>query len=350
MSSYRKAFNLPEKIIKTLQHLYAKNTGIPNCIEFNVPTTITTKIDGTNFLVKITLKKDEPEIELWGHSAKKYCFKGSLQKLQAGQVKGPNTIPYTYQYVYLYPIISEVVPKFVALMTDMNLEESHFYCEMTLPKKSPLDIKYPSDMLNKLYLFNHVYAIGSEYKLDEVNNETIKVYEKYDIRTVPLFKSFSNFTIEDFDALMDHLKDKNIEGFMLSQQNCLIKLKTHYYEASVPDMNLVMIDQNDQYQVMLKVCLEKYIKAIESVKTGEEGGNLEIIDIEIKKEYGHDDHSVFCKEYFAKLECDRLQFLKESDLTKRILESIEKEKGSDFVTVNYNSILKKINDFMFLQN
>lgn len=332
MLSYRKSVNLPEKITKTLTHLFNGYSGTPNCLEFNVPTTITTKMDGTQLLLRVDLNHQDPEIEIWGHSSKKYCFKGSLQKLEMGQQKGSKMIPYTYQYVVLYPIVSEVMPKFIAMMREMNLVESDFYCEMILPGKSPLNINYSEDMLNKLYLFNHVYMRNNEYQLDEVNEITKERYEKYNILTVPLFRSYENFSVRDFNDLIDLLDDKNMEGFMLSQKNCLIKLKTHYYEANIPDMKLIKINENDQYQVNLKMCLENYINRINRIKIFN-GDDIDIIDIEIKKEYGHDN----CSDY--------VNISKDSDLVKRIMISIEKEKGVDFVKKNYDLIFDKINNY-----
>jgi hypothetical protein len=230
-------------------------------------------------------------------------------------------------------------------MKEMSLVESDFYCEMTLPGKSPLNIEYPSYMLNKLYLFNHIYYKNDECHLDEVNETTIQTYQKHNILTVSLVRTCESFSLDDFDDLMNCLMDKTIEGFMLSQQNCLIKLKTHYYEASILDLGSIKINENDQYQLNLKCCFEKYIKAINRAKKNDSGYNHNnIIDCEIEKEYGHDDHSEFVIEYFLKSMETRSQFLKESDLAQRIFKSIEKDLA--FVTTHHDTILKKLNDFL----
>lgn len=168
MQRYRKATNLPEIITKTLRHLTSGNTGDPKCLKFGVPTVITTKFDGTQLVIRLT-KNPTLEIEIHGHSSKKPIFKGSLEDFSKGQQKGPKIIPYAYQKVPLYPIVSLEIPKFLSLMNELGVGNSDFYCELILPEKSPLNINYREDLRNKLYLFTHTYQIKGEYYRDEIN-------------------------------------------------------------------------------------------------------------------------------------------------------------------------------------
>jgi len=351
MSNYRKATNLPKIIQQTIRHLVSGNSGMPNCIRFGEKAVVTTKLDGTQVNIRIkfqSLSDEEPLIEISGHSSKKPVFSGTLADLEAGTIKGTHQVAITYQKVPLYPIIGPEIPKFIALMREMKLDESNFYCEMILPGRSPLNLNYRDDLRSKIYLFNHLFPVHGEWYRNEVNSRTLRMYHKHEIRTVPLCQEFDKFTTKDFDYLMNCLHNPVIEGFVFSQEECLIKLKTHHYDAGIPTEEL-KIDSDDQYQQDLKYCYDAFLKAIVSADDyNETNQTLKTIKSELWKEWLHSDHSDFSSKFAELPKAEKAEALKNSDFMKKVLKSLENEsgQGTSFTSRNQSVIVSQGLRFM----
>ena len=155
---------------------------------------------------------------------------------------------------------------------------------------------------------------------------------------------------------MVSLNNLLVEGFVLNQSECSIKLKTHYFEGNIPEQE-PEIDTKDEYQKQLLSCYQSFVKAVKTSRErevnrknskGSKDSIISMISSEIEKEWGHDDYRDFATQYFRTSETDKEKFLEKSDLAKMIFKSLEKEsgKGTSFTNRYSKEIYDGIKDLI----
>lgn len=340
-------------ICKEITSRPEEHTGHPSGAPLvGAPTCATKKMDGTQ--VQIGIFADTDAFCMLSHNGNDLIQDKDIKRLKkngAFLYKLEDLEPYI-PHEHTKPIDREfqggsltknfipVIPQLQELVKDLGLQEAWFYFELTfaIGKRTPKGIKYDDDDMNRCYLFCMTYNLYDELNVPKyivkltVNSETKPVFDKYKIPTVNIVFEVDSFQITDFDTIMSIVnKNKKLEGVVMAQHCCYLKLVTHFFTEKVEKYP---IRDNDSVFQVLQDIYHKYMEMREKPQKQKKTGiNWKFVDEEFDKELSHDGwaddfrrfYSIPGKETQKVYDCVQgLAF------TKKVLESLAKEQPDQF--------------------
>ena len=337
---------------------YRKSSGLlsafkDNCdtmlFKFGDPWFLTEKIDGSQLWIEMELNDEGFTFQLRTHGGNE-CFKDSDEKMT---IEDLTKHTYYYQKANLTRLLPPVLTAFSKLMKDMGLVHSHFYCEVTLPGKTPCRLDYPDEMKSRVWFFNHVYNDGTENVKINLTTENIERYKAYGIPTVPMLMSGQAFKIADFAKILNWCDiHPDREGAMFYQVGGpLLKIKTHHGQSIPPDVR-----PDFRYEMVGKLydtyleCLSEsqIIKAKRdryAQRQKRQSDRLKDflsdaqIETEIGKEFTHESQKELLESYSkAKDYIGKSMIIGQSDWRKAVVESLKEEHGEEKTTKSKKKI------------
>jgi hypothetical protein len=347
---YRKATSIYSAFLESVGD-YAKAPFVPDFEWY-----ITEKIDGSQLWIEIKLLADGSHVISFRSHGGGECFQGALTMTLEKLTTTTNVSgkPHSYQGANLTKILPPVLTGFIELMKFQNLSHSHFYCELTLPGKTPCQLPYPDDMKSRVWLFNQVYFDASGQKISvSLTSENIKLYERFNIPTVPLVLHGEKFSLDDFQKVLDWCDtNPDHEGVMFYQPGShgrLLKVKTHHAESLIKEKPQNMTDFDSQAYDMYMASLSKSKvitrKRERFAKEQERKLNAPLsadeIMTEISKEFTHDSHQDFLEKYYAEPVNQRHAILKTSVWYSHVCNSLtETYKNPEKISKSEKFIIK----------
>jgi hypothetical protein len=318
---------------------------------------VTEKIDGSQLWIRICLRDDGTyTFDLKSHGGNE-CFSGALNMTLEKLQNPPNGKPYSYQGANLTEILPSVIESFVQLMKDQKLIQCHFYCEVTLPGKTPCQLPYPSSMKSRIWLFNQVYFEGDDPENQTkisicLTSESSALYQKYNIPTVPLLMSGDTFSLDDLVQILKWCDDNpGSEGVMFyqpGQVGQLLKIKTHHADSQIKEKPENMTHMDSQaYDLYIRsldnseIIMAKRNRLQKNHQKTQNGAlSNDQINEEIAKEFTHDSHQDFLQKYqSAKLD-QKHQCIKHSYWYAHVCNSLVETHDIAKVKKSESNILK----------
>jgi len=314
---------------------------------------VTEKMDGTQLGIEMNRSDDDYTFSLRTHGGNP-CFDQSIDMTREKLVSGT----YSYQKASLTDLLPSALDSFAGVMKEMGLTKSYFYCEVTLPGKTPCKLPYPDELKSRVWFFNHVYSEKDDWTGEDddcikvsVTQDTMPLFEKHGVPCVPILLSGDSFSEQDYDSILVWCDDNpDREGIIFHQPDGrLLKIKTHHAMSLIkpkPNFSSDVLDRAHA-TYMEHLSSSEVVKVKRDRQARRESSRLGLtndqINDEIAKEFTHESHDELLVKYQA--EADRnvkQQILGMSDLRKAVMASLIELHGEDKVKKSKRNILSLI--------
>lgn len=310
----------------------SKGEDTRGVLKMGAPTSVTEKMDGTQ--IQVHMYRDG-KFKLLSHNGNDLIPGKKLLELSDLDPYIPEgrskEVERTFQTGSLTKNFKPVIPNLHRIVNDMNLKEACFYFELTFAvgQRTPKKIEYDDSLMNRCYLFcmtfnahDKTYGIPSEVTKLTVNPHTKGFFDSYGIPQVSILFSTEALTIEEFDLIMRLVhENKQREGVVVAQEDCYVKIVTHYFTEKVNRYELT-----GKYAEIQDVYM-KYIDLREkpSSKKKDDTINFKFVNEEFEKELSHDSWKGEFAEFYSIPSAERgkvFDFMYKMEFTKSVLESL----------------------------